>query len=262
MIERISPAELVAASGDDMYCRVAVHGAAAQARAWAGGGAVAWLRTDTPRPRLSGTGSPAGAAAIVAAVHEELPAGVRMAFPRGWVAYLPASVAVEHPRGWDHADWDWMWTSTAPDRRPGEELARWLGPVDHDRVRALLTEVSPGASTWPGDDRSRRWAGLTTPDGRLAACLADTSLPAPDGGPGVAHISSVATALDRRGRGYGAAVTSWATRRFLDEDMDPVTLGMYADNDVARRMYERLGFTCSHRFTSAVLATQPADAPV
>jgi predicted GNAT family acetyltransferase len=33
--------------------------------------------------------------------------------------------------------------------------------------------------------------------------------------------------------------------------MELVTLGMYADNTAARRLYSQLGFSCRHRFTSA-----------
>jgi predicted GNAT family acetyltransferase len=32
-----------------------------------------------------------------------------------------------------------------------------------------------------------------------------------------------------------------------------VTLGMYSDNDVARRVYGRLGFACAHELTSGRL---------
>ena len=49
------------------------------------------------------------------------------------------------------------------------------------------------------------------------------------------------------GAGAGGCVL---TRRLLDEGAPVVTLGMYADNDVARRMNLRLGFRCDHRWSS------------
>jgi predicted GNAT family acetyltransferase len=48
-------------------------------------------------------------------------------------------------------------------------------------------------------------------------------------------------------------VTAWLTRQLLAEGTGWVTLGMYSDNDVARRMYLRLGYQCDHRFTSGRL---------
>ena len=58
---------------------------------------------------------------------------------------------------------------------------------------------------------------------------------------------------DVRGQGLGSAVTGWLTRQLLDDGNRWVTLGMYSDNDVARRIYQRLGFTCWHAFTSGRL---------
>ncbi len=60
--------------------------------------------------------------------------------------------------------------------------------------------------------------------------------------PGVPHLASIATRPDVRGRGYGEAVTSSLTRAALLGGRPVVTLGMYADNAVARRLYQRLGF--------------------
>jgi predicted GNAT family acetyltransferase len=71
--------------------------------------------------------------------------------------------------------------------------------------------------------------------------------------PGVPFLASVATRSDQRGRGLGGAVTGWVTRRLLEEGSPRVTLGMYSDNDVARRLYLRLGYQVVHRFTSGRL---------
>lgn len=239
MIEPISPTDLLEASGDDPYCRVAALGGEV-ARAWAGDGTIAWLRDDAEsRPRLASTGSPEAAASVVPEVLASHPEGLRASLPRGGYAYLPGDLTATHV-----GDWDWFHTATAPGAQPGEQLVGWLTGSDDDDIRALLREVSPGASTWPGDGRARRWAGLRTEDGRLAAALADTSQVS-----GVGHVSSVATALAERGKGYGAALTAWATREFLAEGADLVTLGMYAENDTARRLYKRLGFYCTHHFS-------------
>lgn len=70
----------------------------------------------------------------------------------------------------------------------------------------------------------------------------------------VGHFSAIAIRPDARGQGLGSALTAWATRRLFREGYDLVTLGLYAGNTAARRMYDRLGFTGEHRFTSGKVA--------
>ncbi|MGH3328213.1 MAG: GNAT family N-acetyltransferase, partial [Streptomycetales bacterium] len=94
----------------------------------------------------------------------------------------------------------------------------------------------PRHSARPGDADVRGWAGIRDAGGRLLACGADTRSPA-----GLAHLASIATLPEARGRGLGTAVTAWLTRRVLAEQ--PLcTLAMYADNADARRLYRRLGY--------------------
>jgi GNAT superfamily N-acetyltransferase len=254
VIEAISPSDLVEASGGDVYADVAVRNGDADGPAWAGDGAVLWTRVWRGRPSLTGVGSATGVAAVLTAVAHALPAELRVSLPHGWADHLGPALSFE-PR----SDWDWLWTATPPPVVSYEEAVHWLGDTDHDDVRALLEEVSPDASAWPGDDRSRRWAGIRAGDGRLAACLADTSRTATIG-----HISSVATAPAFRRNGYGAALTAWVTRAFLAEGRSPATLGMYAWNDTARRMYQRLGYALAHSFSAGTLTrlseTRPAVA--
>ena len=50
---------------------------------------------------------------------------------------------------------------------------------------------------------------------------------------------------------------------FAAEGHEVVTLGMYSDNPVARRVYERLGFRCDHRFSSrALVPAGEEDTPI
>lgn len=252
MIEAISPSDLVEASGGDVYAEVAVRNGDVEGAAWAGDGAVLWTRAWHGRPSVTGVGHPAGVAAVLADVAGTLPATIRVSLPCGWAEHLVPTLSFE-PR----SQWDWLWTRTTPPTLPEESLVRWLDERDHDQVRALLEEVSPDASAWPGDDRSQRWAGIRVGDGRLAACLADTSRAA-----GVGHISSVATAPEFRRNGYGAALTAWVTRAFLAEGRSPATLGMYSWNDAARRMYHRLGYATAHSFSAGSLTRLPDVHPV
>jgi ribosomal protein S18 acetylase RimI-like enzyme len=59
---------------------------------------------------------------------------------------------------------------------------------------------------------------------------------------GLTYLSSIGTARWARGRGYGRAVTAVATRDSVVEGSEITYLGVFADNRVAIRLYEALGF--------------------
>lgn len=59
---------------------------------------------------------------------------------------------------------------------------------------------------------------------------------------GLSYISSIGTASWARGRGLGRIVTAAATRDALDAGSEWVYLGVFADNAVAIRLYEGLGY--------------------
>lgn len=59
---------------------------------------------------------------------------------------------------------------------------------------------------------------------------------------GLSYISSIGTASWARGRGFGRIVTATATRDALDAGSEWVYLGVFADNPVAIRLYEGLGY--------------------
>ncbi|MDP9392853.1 MAG: GNAT family N-acetyltransferase, partial [Actinomycetota bacterium] len=159
--------------------------------------------------------------------------------PRGAPALLPAALRPTQPE-----DWDWFWTRTPPPAQDGEPRVRWLDDMADDTLRSFLKASSPRYSAEPGDRHVRRWCGIVDGDGSVRATAAWTEYVA-----GVPHLASIATHPDARGRGLGAAVTAWITRELL-RSHDWVTLGMYADNETARRMYRRLGYRDEHLMTS------------
>lgn len=237
---------LVDAAGGDRFLASELD-PIATFRAYAVPGAAGWAGwRDHARPSwVTLVGEPRAAAELAAGVVEDLvvqdgrrPAG--MTLPRGAWELLPAGLRA------DTTDWDWFWTSTAPPPLPGEELVDWLDDGDEvaAEITALLDSSSPRRSATPEDPEVLRWAGLREPDGTLVATAAHTAH-----GAGVPHLASIATRPDRRGRGFGGAVTAWLTRQLLAEHAW-VTLGMYADNDPARRIYRRLGWRQEHRFAS------------
>lgn len=240
VIERLDGDQLRDVTRDDPMVRAAVLGGRITGMAWSGFGAYVWQGTHRGEPGITGIGSPKGAAHLVEAIvrdHRDLR---HASLPRGWIEHTTPGL-VEYK-----ADWDWFWTEKAPDVRSLSAHVSWLTARDEPAVRALLEDAMPDAAAWPGDARVRRWAGIRDAELRLAACAADTSY-----SPAVGHMSAVATATDQRRKGHAVALVGWMTSQYLDEGADLVTLGMYADNEAARRLYGQLGFTCQHRFTSA-----------
>lgn len=202
-------------------------------------------------PVLTVVGSPHVALSVVpeALAEEDVR---RVTLPRGAVELLHEHDAAGRIGPGD--DWDWFWTDTAPPPVPGEERVARLDGADEE-IRALLETASPRHSAVPGAPGIQRWVGVRDQDGRLVAVAANEPMR-----PDVPHLASIATHPDVRGTGMGAAVTGALTRALLAEGNPVVTLGMYADNAVARRMYLRLGYRCGHAFSSR--AVLPASPPV
>lgn len=59
---------------------------------------------------------------------------------------------------------------------------------------------------------------------------------------GLSYLSSIGTASWARGRGFGRLVTTAATRDALRNGFEWAYLGVYADNKMAIRLYEALGY--------------------
>lgn len=255
VIKRLTADELLDATARDPMVRAVVLGGRIVGPAWSGYGAYVWAGAHRAAPAAMGIGSPSGAARLLSAIDGELPDLRYASLPRGWLSH------VVDERVTYKADWDWFWTEKASHDALVSHDAAWLDEDDSDDVRALLEDAMPGAVAQPGDARVRRWAGIRNGTGRLVACAADTSL-----SPVIGHLSSVATATDQRRMGYGAAIVDWMVRQYLDEGVQMVTLGMYADNIAARKLYDQLGFTCQHLFTSVEIVagetggTAPSDA--
>jgi ribosomal protein S18 acetylase RimI-like enzyme len=233
-------AELLAASGDDPFVRweVALD---AELQAWAlPDRGVAFVRaTPSGRRQLAVVSGPEAALPVLRAHLDGTLVGPGpdrgFTVPQGTLALLGPD-----PRVGAGDDWEWMWTTSAPPEHP-DVVA--LGPADHDEVAALLAAASPRHSATIEDDVVV-WAGIRE-HGLLVACGAHS-----EHVPGVPHLASIAAHPQARGRGLGAAVTGTLTAWALRAGAPVVTLGMYSDNDVARRMYQRLGFTITHRWSS------------
>ncbi|SDT59890.1 GNAT family N-acetyltransferase [Jiangella sp. DSM 45060] len=236
LVELPDHAALVAASGGHPVVRWDHHQGGFE-RAWSLGGAVGWTVRGRRGLALVAVGPEPEAGRLATAALEVAPVP-RLVVPAGALPYVAAPLGAGD-------DWDWFWTTSAPAPRPGEQAVRPLGPADDADLAELLRVSSPRTSAQPGDPNVRTWFGLRDASGTLVACAAER-----DQRPGVWHLQAIATHPSHRGRGYGADVTAAVTRAALAAGAQAVTLGMYADNDVARRLYERLGFRVGQAFAT------------
>jgi GNAT superfamily N-acetyltransferase len=240
------PAALLRLAGDDVYVR-STFDPGEVGECWAGPGTAVGWRVPSRRFGGSGhliaTGDPADAAALAGQLLAgPVPLG-SLSLPRDADRLVRPALQLA-PRN----DWEWLYADTAPPVRAHEDAVGWLGTDDADEILDLLTTWSGRHDAVPGDEHVVAWAGVRAADGTLAAVGAHLEYRA-----GVPFLASIATAGDHRGRGYGAAVTAWITRRALESGHELVALGMYSDNDVARQMYLRLGFRVDKRWTSGRL---------
>ena len=137
--------------------------------------------------------------------------------------------------------WDRLTTATAPSRVAGEDAVRALDPVrDGAAIGACLDAANPTTQARPGADDDAAWWGVGTDDDLLGVIGV-----AWRGGVDRArsvHLHGLGVVPAARGRGLGTALTAVATRTALAAGAPWVSLGMYADNVAARRVYASLGF--------------------
>ena len=112
-----------------------------------------------------------------------------------------------------------------------------LGPADLDELDALYADDRP-AFFLPSQLHSGVYHAVREDEGLVA--VAGTHVVSRRSA--VAALGNVYTSPHRRGRGYGAAVTSAVTVELLHRGLTTIVLNIVATNDVARRVYERLGF--------------------
>ena len=73
---------------------------------------------------------------------------------------------------------------------------------------------------------------------------------------GIPVLAGIAVDPARRGEGYGAAITAYLTRKAV-ATFGACTLGMFADNVTARRLYHRLGYRTGAQWSSRWCAHDP-----
>ena len=202
---------------------------------------------------LFGLGDPAGVAAVCAREADDVVAASSGAgfasLERGTFEAMPPDLPRRLGFPAEGSSWDWMWTASPLTGDPARAERLPLGPGTAAEVAECLSRGHPTASTAPDDDRIHGWWGVRT-DGRLMAVVGAVLL-----APGLPpHLVSLGVDPVTRGQGLAGVVLTAAVRDCLAvvPEVGPtmVTLGLYAHNDVARRVYHRLGFDLRHRFSS------------
>jgi ribosomal protein S18 acetylase RimI-like enzyme len=164
-----------------------------------------------------------------------------LSVPRGTVTVVEERLRLGSRGG----EWDWMWTRDAPPEVPGEEHVVVLDASARDEAEAFLTAHSPRTHGQPFAREGQCWVAVRD-RGTGGLVALGGSEPSQAGTP---TLAGIAVAGDRRGEGWGAAVTAHLTRLAVAAT-GACALGMFADNDVARRLYHRLGFTTGMEWTS------------
>ncbi len=145
-----------------------------------------------------------------------------------------AAVAARLPVTQTGNDWEWMWTTEAP-----AVPTRGFAVLDEswrERLVAFLAEHSPRTHGAPFERPEQSWVALLDADGALSS----TGCSEPSAA-GVPLLSGIATAASARGRGLAGAITAYLSADAVRR-AGVCTLGLYADNDAARRIYLRLGY--------------------
>src|SRR5690606_17317008 len=139
-------------------------------------------------------------------------------------------------------------------------------PLDRRRdaaaIRDCLAVANPDTSAHP--DQPSSWFGVRARRGHLLGVVSARA----EGGPRADveswHLQGLAVLPEERGAGLGTALTAAVMRaglerRGLADAGSWVSLGMYADNDPARRVYDLLGFRVHAEGTTFGAANRAAD---
>lgn len=175
--------------------------------------------------------------------------------PAGWMSVPRGAVVPEAVLGRldlePFSTWDWLLAEEPPGVVPGEDVVVRLDPrADAEAIAECLAEANPGTTADPTGPHEAAWVGVRDEHGRLLGVFGAQTR----GGLGEDavswHLHGLGVRPALRGRGVGAALTAVLTRAGFTAGAQWVSLGMYADNDVARRIYHRLGFVTLAEFSS------------
>ena len=208
---------------------------------------VAFLRTGRRSGETCATGLGDDPARIARLIEALRPHGFDGVTVHDHVfASLPSDVRGDDPGHWSL--WEYV---NGADGAVGESTRVVRVDPDDPRIDPLLAH-SDSAYIRSGDPRVIEWRGIT--DGQhlvaVGAWIPSTA--------GAAHLVSICTDPDHRGRGFGRRVTSSLATRALHSGATGVNLEMYAGNEAASRAYRAVGFVETGRYRSALIDGRPS----
>jgi len=122
-----------------------------------------------------------------------------------------------------------------------------LDASDLDALRRLYADEPP-AFFLPTQLDDGVYFGIH--EGRDLVAVAGTHVVSPAAS--VAALGNIYTRQDRRGRGLAAAVTSAVVGELVQRGMRTIVLNIVSSNEVAERLYERLGFRVDRPYYEGV----------
>ncbi|WP_137121958.1 GNAT family N-acetyltransferase [Segeticoccus rhizosphaerae] len=236
--------EVLEASGGDAFVRYELP-SSYPGPAFSLDSAVAFVRTGSSgRTGLTAIGPTDDLDRLLARLQDT---GELAQFPVTSVS-LPQHAAGLHARYFGTStggDWEWMWSTTTPPVFAQEKALVELDDTgDLAEITALLEQGNPTTHAHPGEGVTELWLGVRDDAGALVACAALHRNHA-----GHPHLSGITVAAHLRGRRLGLAMTAALTRRAVERE-GVCTLGMFSDNDVARRLYHGLGYRTAQSWAS------------
>ncbi|MDC7120815.1 GNAT family N-acetyltransferase [Cellulomonas fimi] len=138
--------------------------------------------------------------------------------------------------------WDWLASDEVPAGWVADARVVRLDPhADAAEIQACLAVANPSTSADPAGPQEAGWWGVHGSAG-LVGVVGATGRGGRDGRPRSWHLHGLGVVPGARGAGIGTALTATVLAEGLAAGCAFVSLGMYSDNDRARRVYERLGF--------------------
>lgn len=162
------------------------------------------------------------------------------------------------------SQWDWMALERGAATEPAGEARSLPDGVtiraidtgtEADAVRDVLRRTNPRSTADPLADREDAWSGAYDGDELVGVFGARREQGRGEDGFSW-HLHGLGVLEDRRGSGLGGALTDHLALAGLAAGADWISLGLYAENDGARRLYRRAGF----RLHAAMSSYGPASA--
>ena len=227
------------------------------------GDAVLLVRSTTQGDVLMARGEAAGISDLLDAEsrlrHRSGAEGALwLSAPRSVIVPAPVLDALELTRA---SGWDWMATHSPPVTEAAHgspeqvaAIATSVRALDLDAyapyIRSVLRQANPRSTADPAGNDEVAWWGAFCRGELIGVIGARRQQGDPERRDISWHLHGLGVLPVVRGGGYGQALTAAATRDGLAAGADWVSLGLYADNEGARRLYTRLGFTLEAEMAS------------